>query len=283
MGIFYIDYYIFLYLRKNIFNEIAMNLNITRPLIVLDVETTGINIATDRIVEIALVKVFPDGKQQIKRKILNPQIAISAESTAIHGITNEMVKDAPSFKDVANELKQFMENTDFVGYNSNSFDIPILLEEFYRAGLDYNIDDKKMVDVQKIFHKMHPRDLTAAYKLYCKKDLEGAHGAEADAKATFEVLDSQVIAHPELGNSVETIIAFLGEKPIVDISRRIVLKDAIETFNFGKYKGKPVAEVFKTEPQYYDWMMKSDFSVHTKRKITEIFNKHIVPQKIKVN
>ncbi|MGL4347500.1 MAG: exonuclease domain-containing protein [Chitinophagaceae bacterium] len=260
-----------------------MNINIKRPLLVLDIESTGVNIATDRIIEIALVKIFPDGKKQVKRKLINPQVPIPAESTAIHGITNEMVKDAPTFKNIANELKQFMENTDFVGYNSNSFDIPLLLEEFYRADFEYDIEDKKRIDVQRIFHKMHPRDLTAAYKLYCKKDLEGAHSAEIDALATFEILDAQIKAHPELGNSIETLLAFLGEKSIIDISNRIILKDNIEVFNFGKYKGKSVVEVFSTEPQYYDWMMKKDFSIHTKRKITELFKKHILPQKIKTN
>ena len=248
-------------------------LQLTRPLAILDLETTGVNLGTDRIVEIAIVKIMPDGKKQVKRKLLNPEIPISATSIDIHGITNEMVKDAPTFRQVANELKQFLDHCDLAGYNSNRFDIPMLVEEFLRVGMEFDSKGRKLLDVQKIFHMMEQRTLSAAYRFYCQKELEGAHGAEADASATWEVLVAQVVKYPQLGTNIESILKYLGEDPLVDFARRFVLENGIEVFNFGKYKGRAVADILKAEPQYYDWMMKGDFPLHTKQKLTEIFNR----------
>lgn len=252
-----------------------MKLQLIRPITFIDLETTGINISTDRIVEIAIIKILPDGTRQSKRKLINPQMPIPAGSSAIHGITDEMVKDAPTFKQVANELKQFMENCDMAGYNSNRFDIPMLIEEFLRVGIDFSIDGRKLVDVQRVFHMMEQRTLSAAYKFYCQKILEGAHSAEADATATWEVLEAQVERYPQIGDTVESIVKFTGEDDIVDFARRFVKENGIELFNFGKHKGKPVTQVLKEEPQYYDWMMKGDFPMNTKQKLTEILNRTI--------
>jgi DNA polymerase-3 subunit epsilon len=253
-----------------------MKLQLTRPIAFIDLETTGINITTDRIVELAIVKISPDGSKLVKRKLINPLMPIPASSSAIHGITDEMVKDAPSFKQVANEIKQFVEGADLGGYNSNRFDIPMLLEEFLRAGIEYTVDGKKLVDVQKIFHMMEQRTLSAAYKFYCSKTLEGAHGAEADASATWEVLEAQLERYPQIGDTVESIVKFTGEDDIVDFARRFVKEKGIEVFNFGKHKGKPVTQVLKEEPQYYDWMMKGDFPINTKQKLTEMLNKTLL-------
>ena len=253
-----------------------MKLQLTRPIAFIDLETTGINITLDRIVELAIVKISPDGTKLVKRKLINPLMPIPASSSAIHGITDEMVKDAPSFKQVANEIKQFIEGADLGGYNSNRFDIPMLLEEFLRAGIEYTVDGKKLVDVQKIFHMMEQRTLSAAYKFYCSKTLEGAHGAEADASATWEVLEAQLERYPQIGDTVESIVKFTGEDDIVDFARRFVKEKGIEVFNFGKHKGKPVTQVLKEEPQYYDWMMKGDFPINTKQKLTEMLNKTLL-------
>jgi len=253
-----------------------MKLQLTRPIAFIDLETTGINITTDRIVEIAIVKILQDGEKQVKRKLINPLIPIPQSSSDIHGITDEMVKDAPSFKQVANEIKQFIEGCDLGGYNSNRFDIPMLLEEFLRVGIDYTLEGKRLVDVQKVFHMMEQRTLGAAYKFYCQKILEGAHGAEADATATWEVLEAQIERYPQIGDTVESIVKFTGEDDIVDLARRFVKDKGIEVFNFGKHKGKPVAQVLKEEPQYYDWMMKGDFPINTKQKLTEMFNKTLI-------
>jgi DNA polymerase-3 subunit epsilon len=253
-----------------------MKLQLTRPIAFIDLETTGINITTDRIVEIAIVKILQDGEKQVKRKLINPLMPIPQSSSDIHGITDEMVKDAPSFKQVANEIKQFIEGCDLGGYNSNRFDIPMLLEEFLRVGIDYTLEGKRLVDVQKVFHMMEQRTLGAAYKFYCQKTLEGAHGAEADATATWEVLEAQIERYPQIGDTVESIVKFTGEDDIVDLARRFVKEKGIEIFNFGKHKGKPVAQVLKEEPQYYDWMMKGDFPINTKQKLTEMFNKTLI-------
>ena len=257
---------------KSFFN-ICIMLQLTRPLAIIDLETTGINLGTDRIVEIAIVKILPDGKKLVKRKLLNPEIPISAVSSEIHGITNEMVKEAPTFRQVANELKQFLDHCDLAGYNSNRFDIPMLAEEFLRIGMEFEGKGRKLLDVQKIFHMMEQRTLSAAYRFYCNKELEGAHGAEADAAATWDVLVAQVVRYPQLGNNLDTILKHIGEEPIVDYARRFVLENGVEVFNFGKYKGREVADVLRAEPQYYDWMMKGDFPLHTKQKLTEIFNR----------
>ena len=251
-------------------------LQLTKPLAVIDLETTGINLSSDRIIEMAIVKIMPDGKKISKRKLINPEMPIPQASTEIHGISNEMIKDAPTFKQVANELKQFIENCVLAGYNSNRFDIPMLAEEFLRIGMEFDCKGRKLIDVQKIFHSMEQRTLSAAYKFYCNKNLDGAHSAEVDATATWEVLEAQVVKYAQLGTNLDSILKFIGEDPVVDFARRFIFENGIEIFNFGKHKGRAVADVLKAEPQYYDWMMKGDFPMHTKQKLTEIFNRTIL-------
>ena len=242
-------------------------LQLNRPIAFIDLETTGVNLSTDRIVEIAIIKVSPDNSRQVKRKA----------SSDIHGITDEMVRDAPTFKQAGNEIKQYLENCDLGGYNSNRFDIPMLMEEFLRAGMEVDLSNRRMIDVQHIFYTMEPRTLTAAYKFYCQKELVNAHSAEADVDATIDVLMSQVEKYEKLGNSVDSILTCIGEDKIVDYARRFCFDDKDnEIFNFGKFKGKPVSEVLKSEPQYYDWMMKGDFPLHTKQKLTEILNRTLL-------
>ena len=252
-------------------------LQLLRPIVFIDLETTGTNLSTDRIIEIAMVKIVPDGNRLTKRKLLNPTIPIKKESTDIHGITDEMVKDAPTFKQVGNEIKQFIDNSDMGGYNSNRFDIPILVEEFLRAGLEVDLTSRRMIDVQHIFYTMEPRTLSAAYKYFCEKELFDAHSAEADINATIEVFEAQLIKYGHLGRTVESILGIIGEEKIVDYARRFGLDDkGREIFNFGKFKGRSVVEVLKAEPQYYDWMMKGDFPLHTKLKLTEILNRALL-------
>lgn len=251
-------------------------LQLKKPLAFIDLETTGINLGTDRIVEIAIVKILTDGTKSIKRKLINPGMPIPEGASDVHGITDEMVKDAPVFKQVAQELKQMLDGCDLAGYNSNRFDIPLLMEEFLRAEVDFDMKNRKLLDVQNIFHKMEPRTLSAAYKFYCSKNLEGAHGAEVDATATYEILEAQIERYPELGNSIDSVLKVIGEDQIVDFARRFVMDNGVEVFNFGKFKGRPVADVLKSEPQYYDWMMKGDFPQHTKQKLTEIFTRSML-------
>ncbi|MBU3714475.1 MAG: 3'-5' exonuclease [Ferruginibacter sp.] len=252
-------------------------LQLLRPIAFIDLETTGVNLSSDRIVEIAIIKVMTDGSRQTKRKLINPEMPIPKLSSDIHGITNEMVKDAPTFKQAANEIKQFLEQCDLGGYNSNRFDIPLLMEEFLRADMDVDLSNRRMIDVQHIFYTMEPRTLSAAYKFYCDKELENAHSAEADISATIDVLYSQLQRYEKLGNSVESILSTIGEDKIVDYARRFIFdNNGNEIFNFGKYKGKIVSEVLKSEPQYYDWMMKGDFPLHTKQKLTEILNRTLL-------
>jgi len=253
-----------------------MPLSLTRPICFIDLETTGINVSTDRIVEIAIVKIGVDGTKQVKRRLVNPEMPIPKDSSEVHGITDEMVKDAPTFKALANEIKQFMEGADIGGYNSNRFDVPMLNEEFLRAGISADIESRKLLDVQKVFHKMEQRTLSAAYQFYCHKTLEDAHTAEADATATWEVLEAQIERYPQIGNTVESIVKFTGDEEIVDFARRLIYENGVIVFNFGKHKGKSVVQVLKEEPQYYDWMMKGDFALHTKQKLTEILNKSIL-------
>lgn len=231
------------------------------------------NLSTDRIVEIAIVKIMTDGQKLTKRKLLNPEMPIPAASTEIHGITDEMVKDAPTFRHVANEIRQFIDNADLAGYNSNRFDVPMLAEEFLRISLEFDFRKRKLVDVQKIFHMMEQRTLSAAYKFYCNGTLENAHSAEADAQATWDVLQSQIERYPQLGITVDSILKCLGEDNTVDFARRMIMENGREVFNFGKHKGRAVTDVLKAEPQYYDWMMKGEFPLHTKQKLTEVFNR----------
>jgi DNA polymerase-3 subunit epsilon len=248
-------------------------LQLIKPLAVIDIEATGMNLSTDRIIEIAIVKIMPDGRKMVKRKLINPEMPIPASVTEIHGITDEMVKDAPTFRQVANEIRQFIDVADMAGYNSNRFDIPMLVEEFLRVSLDFDMKNRKLLDVQKIFHTMEQRTLAAAYKFYCNGMLDNAHSAEADACATWDVLQSQVERYPQLGLTIDSILKCIGEENHVDFARRMVMENGREIFNFGKHKGRAVTDVLKAEPQYYDWMMKGDFPLHTKRKLTEVFNR----------
>ena len=255
-------------------------LQLNRPIAFIDLETTGVNLSSDRIVEIAIIKLMTDGSKLVKRKLINPQMPIPQVTSDIHGITNDMVKDAPTFKQVANEIKQFIENCDLAGYNSNRFDIPILMEEFLRAEIELDLLDRKMVDVQHIFYTMEPRTLSAAYKFFCSKELVNAHSAEADVDATIEVLQAQVQRYPQLGNSIETILNCIGEDKLVDYARRFCFDEkGVEVFNFGKYKGRSVVDTLKNEPQYYDWMMRGEFPLHTKKKLTELFNRALLKKK----
>jgi DNA polymerase III subunit epsilon len=252
-------------------------LQLKRPIAFIDLETTGVSLSTDRIVEIAIIKLLPDGSRQVKRKLINPQMPIPKASSDIHGITDDMVKDAPTFKQAGNEIKVFIDNCDMAGYNSNRFDIPILMEEFLRVGLEVDLSKRKMVDVQHIFYTMEPRTLTAAYKFFCEKELVDAHSAEADVNATIDVFLAQLNRYKNLGNSVESVLEVIGEDKIVDYARRFSFDDkGVEVFNFGKFKGRSVADVLKAEPQYYDWMMRGDFPLHTKQKLTEILNRTLL-------
>ncbi len=253
-----------------------MKLLLQRPVAFIDLETTGINLVTDKIVEIAIIKILPNATRQIKRKLVNPQMPIPQSVTDIHGITDDMVANAPAFKQIANEVKQFLDGCDIGGYNSNRFDIPMLIEEFLRCNLSFSMEGRKLIDVQKIFHQMEQRTLSAAYKFYCQKELIGAHGAEADATATYEILEAQIERYPVLGNTTETICKICGEDDTIDFSRRLIRINGVETYNFGKHKGKAITEVMKTEPQYYDWVMRGEFTLHTKQKLTEIVNRTLL-------
>jgi DNA polymerase-3 subunit epsilon len=256
-----------------------MQIILQKPLVFLDLETTGLSFTQDRIVEIAMLKISVDGSRLMKRKLINPEMPIPKEVSEIHGITDDMVKDAPTFKQAANEIRQFMEGADLGGYNSNKFDWPLLVEEFLRSGLTFETEGRKLVDVQKIYHMMEPRNLSAAYKFYCEKDLENAHSAETDVNATWEVFLAQINKYSILGNTVESVLKVIGEEQIVDFARRMVMENGREVFNFGKHKGKLVEDVLRNEPSYYDWMMKNDFALHTKQKLTEIFNRTMLKTK----
>lgn len=248
-----------------------MELNVKNPLVIFDLETTGIDMVNDRIVEICILKVFPDGRTEVKTRRVNPTIPIPAQATAIHGISNEDVKDCPTFKEIAKSLVQLIEGCDFAGYNSNKFDLPLLAEEFIRAGIDFDLKKRKFIDVQTIFHKMEQRTLVAAYKFYCDKDLTNAHSAEADTVATYEVLKAQLDRYPELKNDIDFLSEYSAKTRNVDFAGRIVLNDKdVEVFNFGKHRGRPVVEVLSTEPGYYAWMMNGDFPLYTKNVLTRI-------------
>lgn len=264
-------------------------LNLKNPLVVFDLETTGTNISQDRIVEIAMVKVMPDGTTEEKCRKINPTIPIPHETSMIHGIYDEDVKDEPTFSQVAKSLAQYLEGCDLSGFNVLGFDVPMLVEEFLRANVDFEIDNRKIVDAQKIFHLMEKRNLTAAYKFYCNKDLVNAHSALADTQATYEVLVSQIEKYEgqevfdSLGKKLDTIQNDMGmlhdltTSSRVDLAGRMIYKDGIEVFNFGKHRGKPVTKILEREPSFYDWVMKGDFPLDTKRKLTQIklrgFNK----------
>lgn len=248
-----------------------MQLNLKNPLVFFDLETTGIDIVRDRIVEISYIKVYPNGKEEMKTQRINPGMPIPPASTAIHGITDDDVKDCPHFKEIAKTLAAQIEGCDLAGYNSNRFDIPMLAEEFLRADVNVDLTKRKFIDVQTIFHKMEQRTLSAAYKFYCNKSLENAHTASADTMATYEVLKAQLDRYPELENDVTFLSKFSSFNNNVDFAGRMVYNDkGQEVFNFGKHKGQLVTEVFASDPNYYAWMMNGDFPLNTKQKLTEI-------------
>jgi len=264
-----------------------MTLILKRPLAIFDLETTGVNVASDRIVEICILKVNPDGTQQTKTLRINPERAIPLESSLIHGIYTEDIADAPTFKEVAQELADFLGDADMGGFNSNKFDIPLLMEEFLRVKVPFDIDNRFFVDVQNIFHQMEQRTLKAAYKFYCEKELINAHSAEADVIATFEVLKAQIARYENqewqdksgnvsvpVKNDIEALHTFTNLNKTVDFAGRMVFdNNGIEIFSFGKHKGKSVEEVFKVEPSYYAWMMKGDFPMYTKNCLERIWNR----------
>lgn len=248
-----------------------MELNLTKPLIFFDLETTGTNITHDRIVEISYIKVFPNGEEEEKTIRLNPEMPIPSQATAVHHITDADVKDKPHFKDIAKELERVFTGCDIAGFNSNKFDIPLLVEEFTRAGIGFDVTKKRFVDVQTIFHKMEQRTLTAAYKFYCDKDLTAAHSANADTRATYEVLKAQLDKYSNLKNDVDFLSAFSSQNRNVDLAGRIILNDDnVKVFNFGKYKGQPVEDVLRKDLGYFGWIMKGDFPQNTKNVLTNI-------------
>ncbi len=248
-----------------------MELKLKRPIVFFDLETTGVDTAHDRIVEISMIKIMPDGERIVKTRKLNPEMHIPEAATAVHGITDEDVKDCPRFAQVAKSLAQFLTGCDFGGFNSNRFDMPVLVEEFLRAGVDFDFKRRRFVDVQNIFHKMEQRTLVAAYKFYCDKDLTDAHSAEADTLATYEVLKAQLDRYPELENDIDALADFSSRGETADYAGRIVYDDkGSEVFGFGKYKGRRVEDIFEQDPSYYTWMMNGDFPLYTKKVITEI-------------
>jgi DNA polymerase-3 subunit epsilon len=248
-----------------------VNLKLTKPIVFFDLETTGVDVAKDRIVEISIMKIHPDGKQEVKTRRINPEMPIPKESSEIHGIYDEDVENEPTFKAVAKSLAQFIDNSDLAGFNSNKFDVPLLVEEFLRVGVDFDMHNRRLVDVQNIFHKMEQRTLVAAYKFYCEKELTNAHSAEADIKATYEVLQSQIERYDELDNDVDFLSEFSMRNRNADLMGRIVFnEEGVEVFNFGKHKGRAVSEVLKKDPSYYTWMMNGDFPQYTKKVLTEI-------------
>ncbi|MDE7462869.1 MAG: 3'-5' exonuclease [Muribaculaceae bacterium] len=248
-----------------------MKLVLERPLIFFDLETTGTNIIRDRIVEISIVKLFPDGHYEEKTRRLNPEMPIPAAATAVHHITNEDVAAEPTFRQVAKSMLEFFGDCDIAGYNSNKFDVPLLIEEFARAGLNFDVNGRKFIDVQNIFHKMEQRTLVAAYKFYCGKDLTQAHSANADTLATMEVLMGQLERYPELKNDVDSLSEFSSGGKNLDLAARIILNDDdVPVFNFGKHKGHPVEEVLRKEPSFYSWVMQGEFPKNTKDVLTQL-------------
>ncbi|MFV0418845.1 MAG: exonuclease domain-containing protein [Dysgonomonas sp.] len=249
-----------------------MELNLKNPLVFFDLETTGTDTVKDRIVEIAYLKVFPNGKKEVKTRRINPEMPIPPGATAIHGISDDDVKDSPTFKKIAKSLADQIEGCDLAGFNSSRFDIPLLAEEFLRAGVDIDFSRRKMIDVQIIFHKKEERTLKAAYKFYCDEELVDAHSAEADTLATYEVLKAQLDKYDDLENDIEKLaneFSFFNNN--VDLAGRIIKdENGVEIFNFGKHKGKSVAEVLKKEPSFYAWMMDADFPLNTKQVLTKI-------------
>jgi DNA polymerase-3 subunit epsilon len=256
-------------------------LQLTKPLSFFDLETTGVNVAEDRIVEISIIRLNTNGKEQVFTRLVNPDVPIPVEATAVHGITDERVASEPVFKQLASEVINFIGDSDLVGFNCLKFDVPLLMEEFLRNGFDFDMRNRKVIDVQNIFHKMEQRTLVAAYRFYCGKQLEDAHSAEADTRATMEVLMAQVEKYDELENNVNFLHDFSRRGSSVDFAGHIVGdSNGIPVFNFGKFKGRSVIEVLKQQPSYYGWMMEAQFPSYTKKVLTELridaFNKGLL-------
>jgi len=248
-----------------------MKRNLKNPIVFFDLETTGINPATDRIVEISYLKIHPNGKEESRTYRVNPGIPIPKEASEIHHITDEMVADCPGFKEVGQIIANDIKGCDLAGFNSNRFDVPLLAEEFLRNDIDLDMSARKLIDVQVIFHKMEQRNLRAAYRFYCDKELEDAHSAEADTRATYEVLKAQLERYPELKNDVEFLAEFSTQNRNVDFAGKFIYNNkGEEVFNFGKYKDISVEEVLKKDPGYYGWMMNGDFALNTKNVLTKI-------------
>ncbi len=248
-----------------------MNLNLTKPLVFFDLETTGINIATDRIVEISILKVNPDGSEASYTQRVNPIVEIPKEASDIHGITNEELLNEPTFKQIAQEVSDLIKGCDLAGFNSNRFDIPLLAEEMLRSKVDFDMNNRLAIDVQTIFHKKEQRTLSAGYKFYCDKDLENAHSAEADTLATYEILKAQLDKYDDLENDTKTLSEFSTQRKRADFAGFILFDDdEKEIFSFGKYKGKRVTDILDENPGYYNWIQNADFPLYTKKVLTEI-------------
>ena len=251
-----------------------MSLKLEKPIIFFDLETTGINIATDRIVEIYMLKIFPNGNKESKEYLINPEITIPQEVSEIHGINNETVKDAPTFKEIAHEILEFIKNSNIAGYNSNRFDIPLLAEEFIRSNIEWNLKNIKTVDIQQIFHRLEKRTLEAAYKFYCNKELVNAHSAKADTLATYEILIAQIKKYNELENDVQFLSDYSNNDNSVDLAGFIRYnQNKKEIFSFWKYKNQKIEDIWKKNPGYFSWIDKASFPVHTKITIRNLINK----------
>ncbi|MFT6066018.1 MAG: DNA polymerase-3 subunit epsilon [Paraglaciecola sp.] len=256
-----------------------MNLKLTKPIVFFDLETTGVNIAKDRIVEMAILKVFPNGNKESKTWLVNPEIEIPEQSTAVHGITNEKVAAEPTFKELANKVNDMIAGCDLAGFNSNRFDIPLLAEELMRVGIDFDMKDRKAIDVQVIFHKKEQRTLGAGYQFYCDKELEGAHGAEVDTNATYEILLAQVEKYGDIGNTVDALSEYSTHGERADFAGFILMNDEKqEVFSFGKYRGRTVEEVFKENPGYNNWIQNADFPLYTKKVLKGIKERMSAPK-----
>ena len=247
-----------------------MTLKLERPIIFFDIESTGLNVAHDRIVELSYIKLLPSGEEQRRTLRFNPTIPISAEASAVNGITNEMVAQCPTFSDMSDELYQVFAHCDLAGFNSNKYDVPLLVEEFIRAGINFDTSTIRLVDVQNIYHKLEQRNLTAAYRFYCHKELTDAHTAMADTEATYEVLKAQLDKYDELQPTVEFLSKFSQQKENVDLAGRLIMVDGYEVINFGKYKGQRACDVLRRDYGYFSWIQQGDFTQDTKRCFMQI-------------
>ena len=257
-----------------------MELQLTKPIIFFDLETTGVSIATDRVVEISILKIMPNGNKESKTWLVNPEIEIPEGATEIHGITNEKVVTEPTFKELAPEIDKMIAGCDLAGFNSNRFDIPLLAEELMRAGFDFDMNDRKAVDVQVIFHKKEQRTLSAGYQFYCGKELEGAHGAEADTNATYEILKAQLDKYDDIENSIDALSEYSSHNKRADFAGFILFnEEKQEIFSFGKYKGRTVEEVLKENPGYNSWIQNADFPLYTKKVLRQIKERMSAPKK----